>query len=65
MTQRPRPVEEAASLGPVIKAVSALRLAVADVQRSLAFYEKLGFTELPGDGGEASHRPKGERLNMR
>jgi len=35
----------------VIKAVSALRLAVADVERSLAFYKMLGFQEVPAVGG--------------
>jgi catechol 2,3-dioxygenase-like lactoylglutathione lyase family enzyme len=34
----------------VIKAVSALRLAVADVERSLVFYRELGFQEIPNDG---------------
>lgn len=34
----------------MIKAVSALRLAVTDVNRSLAFYKKLGFLEVPGTG---------------
>jgi catechol 2,3-dioxygenase-like lactoylglutathione lyase family enzyme len=34
----------------VIKAVSALRLAVADVDVSLDFYKTLGFQEVP-DGG--------------
>lgn len=34
----------------MIKAISALRLAVADVDRSLDFYKKLGFQEIPGDG---------------
>jgi catechol 2,3-dioxygenase-like lactoylglutathione lyase family enzyme len=34
----------------VIKAVSALRLAVADVERSVDFYKGLGFQEIPGDG---------------
>lgn len=33
----------------MIKAVSALRLAVADVDRSLDFYKRLGFQEVPGD----------------
>ena len=31
----------------MIKAVSALRLAVADPQRSVDFYKKLGFQEIP------------------
>jgi catechol 2,3-dioxygenase-like lactoylglutathione lyase family enzyme len=34
----------------VIKAVSALRLAVADVDRSLDFYKRLGFQEILGEG---------------
>jgi len=34
----------------MIKAVSALRLAVTDVDRSVAFYKKLGFLEVPGEG---------------
>jgi len=34
----------------VIKAVSALRLAVADVDRSLTFYTMLGFQEVPTEG---------------
>ncbi len=34
----------------VIKAISAVRLAVADVERSLDFYKTLGFQEIPGDG---------------
>lgn len=33
----------------MIKAVSALRLAVSDVGRSLDFYKSLGFQEIPGD----------------
>lgn len=34
----------------MIKAVSALRLAVTDIDRSVAFYKKLGFQEIPGEG---------------
>ena len=34
----------------VIKAVSALRLAVADVERSVDFYKGLGFQVIPNDG---------------
>lgn len=34
----------------MIKAVSALRLAVTDLERSLGFYRELGFQEIPGDG---------------
>lgn len=34
----------------MIKAVSALRLAVADVESSLDFYKSLGFQEIPSGG---------------
>jgi catechol 2,3-dioxygenase-like lactoylglutathione lyase family enzyme len=34
----------------VIKAISALRLAVADIDRSRDFYRELGFLEVPNDG---------------
>jgi len=34
----------------MIKAVSALRLAVSDIPRSVEFYKRLGFIEIPGEG---------------
>src|SRR5579871_6612134 len=48
----------------VIKAVSALRLAVADVQRSLDFYKTLGFTEIPGDGPAREVRSNWFRIRL-
>lgn len=48
----------------MIKAVSALRLAVADVDRSLAFYKKLGFLEVPGTGPEREVRSNWFRIRF-
>jgi catechol 2,3-dioxygenase-like lactoylglutathione lyase family enzyme len=48
----------------VIKAISALRLAVADVDRSLEFYKKLGFQEIPGDGPSREVRSNWFRIRF-
>jgi catechol 2,3-dioxygenase-like lactoylglutathione lyase family enzyme len=48
----------------VIKAVSALRLAVADVERSLDFYKALGFQEIPGDGPTREVRSNWFRIRL-
>ena len=48
----------------MIKAVSALRLAVADVDRSLEFYKKLGFQEIPGDGAWREVRSNWFRIRL-
>jgi catechol 2,3-dioxygenase-like lactoylglutathione lyase family enzyme len=48
----------------VIKAVSALRLAVADVERSLDFYRTLGFLEIPGDGPTREVRSNWFRIRL-
>jgi len=48
----------------VIKAVSALRLAVADVARSLDFYRTLGFLEIPGDGPTREVRSNWFRIRL-
>jgi catechol 2,3-dioxygenase-like lactoylglutathione lyase family enzyme len=48
----------------VIKAVSALRLAVADVERSLDFYKTLGFLEIPGDGPTREVRSNWFRIRL-
>jgi catechol 2,3-dioxygenase-like lactoylglutathione lyase family enzyme len=48
----------------VIKAVSALRLAVADVDRSLDFYKGLGFQEIPGDGPSREVRSNWFRIRF-
>jgi catechol 2,3-dioxygenase-like lactoylglutathione lyase family enzyme len=48
----------------VIKAVSALRLAVADVDRSLDFYKTLGFLEIPGDGPAREVRSNWFRIRL-
>ncbi len=48
----------------MIKAVSALRLAVADVDRSLAFYKRLGFQEIPGDGPSREVRSNWFRIRF-
>jgi catechol 2,3-dioxygenase-like lactoylglutathione lyase family enzyme len=48
----------------VIKAVSSLRLAVADVERSLDFYNKLGFLEVPGDGPAREVRSNWFRIRL-
>jgi catechol 2,3-dioxygenase-like lactoylglutathione lyase family enzyme len=48
----------------VIKAVSALRLAVADVERSLDFYTALGFQEIPGDGPTREVRSNWFRIRL-
>ena len=48
----------------MIKAVSALRLAVADVGRSLEFYKTLGFLEIPGDGPAREVRSNWFRIRL-
>jgi len=48
----------------VIKAVSALRLAVADVDRSLAFYTMLGFQEVPTEGPAREVRSNWFRIRL-
>jgi catechol 2,3-dioxygenase-like lactoylglutathione lyase family enzyme len=48
----------------VIKAVSALRLAVGDVERSLDFYKALGFQEIPGDGPSREVRSNWFRIRL-
>jgi catechol 2,3-dioxygenase-like lactoylglutathione lyase family enzyme len=48
----------------VIKAVSALRLAVADVDRSLAFYTMLGFQEVPMEGPAREVRSNWFRIRL-
>jgi len=48
----------------VIKAVSALRLAVADVDRSLAFYKMLGFQEVPIEGPAREVRSNWFRIRL-
>ena len=48
----------------MIKAVSALRLAVADVEGSLHFYKTLGFTEIPGDGPTREVRSNWFRIRL-
>ena len=48
----------------MIKAVSALRLAVADVDRSLAFYKMLGFQEVPLEGADREVRSNWFRIRL-
>jgi len=48
----------------MIKAVSALRLAVADIPRSVEFYKKLGFLEIPGDGPSREVRSNWFRIRF-
>ena len=48
----------------MIKAISALRLAVADVERSLDFYKTLGFLEIPGDGPAREVRSNWFRIRL-
>ena len=48
----------------MIKAISALRLAVADVERSLDFYKALGFQEIPGDGPSREVRSNWFRIRF-
>jgi catechol 2,3-dioxygenase-like lactoylglutathione lyase family enzyme len=48
----------------MIKAVSALRLAVADVERSLDFYKALGFQEIPSDGPSREVRSNWFRIRL-
>jgi len=48
----------------VIKAVSALRLAVADVDRSLAFYTMLGFQKVPTEGAAREVRSNWFRIRL-
>jgi catechol 2,3-dioxygenase-like lactoylglutathione lyase family enzyme len=48
----------------MIKAVSALRLAVADVERSLDFYKALGFQEIPSDGPTREVRSNWFRIRL-
>ncbi len=48
----------------MIKAVSALRLAVADVPRSLEFYKSLGFLEVPGEGPSREVRSNWFRIRL-
>jgi catechol 2,3-dioxygenase-like lactoylglutathione lyase family enzyme len=48
----------------VIKAVSALRLAVADLERSLDFYKGLGFLEIAGDGPSREVRSNWFRIRL-
>jgi catechol 2,3-dioxygenase-like lactoylglutathione lyase family enzyme len=47
-----------------IKAVSALRIAVADVERSLDFYKTLGFLEIPGSGPSREVRSNWFRMRL-
>jgi catechol 2,3-dioxygenase-like lactoylglutathione lyase family enzyme len=48
----------------MIKAVSALRLAVADVESSLDFYRTLGFLEVPGSGPAREVRSNWFRIRL-
>ncbi len=48
----------------MIKAVSALRLAVADVDRSLAFYTMLGFQNVPTEGPAREVRSNWFRIRL-
>jgi catechol 2,3-dioxygenase-like lactoylglutathione lyase family enzyme len=48
----------------VIKAVSSLRLAVADVDHSLDFYKRLGFQEIPGNGSSREVRSNWFRIRL-
>jgi len=48
----------------VIKAVSALRLAVADVDRSHAFYTMLGFQDVPTQGPAREVRSNWFRIRL-
>ena len=48
----------------MIKAVSALRLSVADVERSLDFYKALGFQEIPSDGPTREVRSNWFRIRL-
>ena len=48
----------------MIKAVSALRLAVADVEKSLDFYKRIGFLEIPGDGPAREVRSNWFRIRL-
>jgi catechol 2,3-dioxygenase-like lactoylglutathione lyase family enzyme len=48
----------------MIKAVSALRLAVADPPRSVEFYKTLGFLEIPGDGPSREVRSNWFRIRF-
>lgn len=48
----------------MIKAVSALRLAVSNVDKSLQFYKKLGFLEIPGDGPSREVRSNWFRIRL-
>jgi len=48
----------------MIKAVSALRLAVSDVRRSLDFYLTLGFQEIPGNGPSREVRSNWFRIRL-
>ena len=48
----------------MIKAVSALRLAVTDVERSLDFYRTLGFLEIPGSGPSREVRSNWFRIRL-
>ena len=48
----------------MIKAVSALRLAVADVPRSLEFYKALGFLEVAGEGPSREVRSNWFRIRL-
>jgi hypothetical protein len=48
----------------VIKAVSALRLAVSDVGRSVDFYKRLGFIEVPGGGAAREVRSNWFRIRF-
>ena len=48
----------------MIKAVSALRLAVVDVERSLNFYKTLGFQEVPGEGPAREVRSNWFRIRL-
>ena len=48
----------------MIKAVSALRLAVADVDRSLDFYRRLGFQEIAGEGPSREVRSNWFRIRL-
>ena len=48
----------------MIKAISALRLAVADVARSVDFYKRLGFIEVPGGGPSREVRSNWFRIRL-
>lgn len=48
----------------MIKAISGLRLAVADADRSVDFYKRLGFIEVPGGGPSREVRSNWFRIRF-